>query len=300
MASAVSAELSHAAYHRPIHGGHDPTPVKQPSQKTQHIITQVPRSLRALSTILSSIVLLRLPARPTLCSISLSKACPLRRASLLPNHIRNRQSLRISLQLSLWSSRKAPLRPHHLIILPLKITLSNRTPSNSPRHNLSLPRTRPLLKIRTKTNPRSSLRNTLFQRTRREQIAQPPLGQTTTKRYKIVSQSALNLSLLLLSLTPQESQTALPRSHLIFVKSRTSAAQLLRDVSHHPISTCLLPTVPPRPSCRLKLQNRRLPRLQVKNGNQLLRLPRSRPNPLRLCPTSSTKARLRPLLVSDR
>jgi hypothetical protein len=44
MASAVSAELSHAAYHRPIHGGHDPTPVKQPSQKTQHIITQVPRS----------------------------------------------------------------------------------------------------------------------------------------------------------------------------------------------------------------------------------------------------------------
>jgi hypothetical protein len=45
MASAVPVELSHAAYHRPIHGGHDPTPVKQPSQKTQHIIiTQVPRS----------------------------------------------------------------------------------------------------------------------------------------------------------------------------------------------------------------------------------------------------------------
>jgi hypothetical protein len=44
MASPVPAEISHAAYHRPIHGGHNPTPVKQPSQRTQHIITQVPES----------------------------------------------------------------------------------------------------------------------------------------------------------------------------------------------------------------------------------------------------------------
>jgi hypothetical protein len=44
MASAVPAEFTHAAYHRPIHGGHDPTPVKQLSQKAQHIVTQVPES----------------------------------------------------------------------------------------------------------------------------------------------------------------------------------------------------------------------------------------------------------------
>ena len=44
MASAVPAELSQAKYHRPIHGSHNPTPVKQPSQKALHSITQVPRS----------------------------------------------------------------------------------------------------------------------------------------------------------------------------------------------------------------------------------------------------------------
>jgi len=44
MASAVPAELSQAKYHRPIHGSHNPTPVKQPIQKTLHSITQVPRS----------------------------------------------------------------------------------------------------------------------------------------------------------------------------------------------------------------------------------------------------------------
>jgi hypothetical protein len=44
MASAVPAEFTHAAYHRPIHGGHDPTPVKQLSQKAQQTVTQVPES----------------------------------------------------------------------------------------------------------------------------------------------------------------------------------------------------------------------------------------------------------------
>lgn len=44
MASAVPAELSQAKYYRPIHGSHNPTPVKQPSQKALHSITQVPRS----------------------------------------------------------------------------------------------------------------------------------------------------------------------------------------------------------------------------------------------------------------
>jgi hypothetical protein len=44
MASAVPAEFTCAAYHRPIHGGHDPTPVKQLSQKAQHTVTQVPES----------------------------------------------------------------------------------------------------------------------------------------------------------------------------------------------------------------------------------------------------------------
>jgi hypothetical protein len=44
MTSAVPAEFTYAAYHRPIHGGHDPTPVKQLSQKAQHTVTQVPES----------------------------------------------------------------------------------------------------------------------------------------------------------------------------------------------------------------------------------------------------------------
>lgn len=44
MASAVPAELSQAKYHLPINGSHNPTPVKQPSQRAQDTITQVPRS----------------------------------------------------------------------------------------------------------------------------------------------------------------------------------------------------------------------------------------------------------------
>ncbi|KAH0286564.1 hypothetical protein M436DRAFT_83702 [Aureobasidium namibiae CBS 147.97] len=44
MASAVPAELGQAKYHRPIHGSHNPTPVKQTSQKALQSITQVPRS----------------------------------------------------------------------------------------------------------------------------------------------------------------------------------------------------------------------------------------------------------------
>ena len=44
MAPAVPAELSQAKYYLPINGSHNPTPLKQPSQRAQDTATQVPRS----------------------------------------------------------------------------------------------------------------------------------------------------------------------------------------------------------------------------------------------------------------